>query len=105
MQTVLSRLGMLRRLAQEFGPYLMLEILLPGGTLLALLLFVYRRRGLDIGSIVVRIALAVRVALANLLQQTPSVPRAYYFRPYLPPFQALSQPAVVMSNSGRPERL
>lgn len=39
-----SILGMLRRLGGEFGPYLMLEILLPGGTLLALLLFLHRRK-------------------------------------------------------------
>jgi hypothetical protein len=44
MQTVVSRLGMLLRLGQNLGPYLILEILLPGGTLLALLLFLYRRR-------------------------------------------------------------
>ncbi len=30
-------------LAQKAGPYLLLEILLPGGTLFALLLFLYRR--------------------------------------------------------------
>lgn len=29
---------------QKAGPYLLVEILLPGGTLIALLLFVYRRR-------------------------------------------------------------
>jgi len=33
-----------RRWGQAFGPYLMLEILLPGGTLVALLLFLYRRQ-------------------------------------------------------------
>jgi hypothetical protein len=31
----------------RFGHYLMLEILVPGGTLLALLLFLYRRRKPD----------------------------------------------------------
>jgi hypothetical protein len=31
-------------LMQKAGPYLLLEILLPGGTLFALLLFLYRRR-------------------------------------------------------------
>ena len=40
---------MLRRFGQNFGPYLVLEILLPGGTLLALLLFIYRRRKVAIG--------------------------------------------------------
>jgi hypothetical protein len=87
-------------LAQEFGPYLMLEILLPGGSLLALLLFLYRRRGPEFGSIVLRIALTVQVALAGLLQQASSVPRSYYFRP----LQASSHP-VAMLNSGLPQRL
>jgi hypothetical protein len=72
----------------------MLEILLPGGTLLALLLFLYRRKGPEVGSIVLRIALAVRIALAGLLQQAISMPRSYYFRPLPAP----SHP-VVMSNS------
>src|SRR6185369_13147634 len=31
-------------LMQKAGPYLLLEILLPGGTLIALLLFLYRRQ-------------------------------------------------------------
>lgn len=31
-------------LVQRLGPYLLIEILLPGGTLFALLLFVYRQR-------------------------------------------------------------
>jgi hypothetical protein len=34
----------LRRFGRKLGPYLMLEILLPGGTLFALLLFLYQRR-------------------------------------------------------------
>jgi len=44
MQTVANWLDLLRRLGQKAGPYLMVEMLLPGGTLLALLLFLYRRR-------------------------------------------------------------
>jgi hypothetical protein len=31
-------------LVQKVGPYLLLEILLPGGTVFALLLFLYRQR-------------------------------------------------------------
>jgi hypothetical protein len=31
-------------IVQRFGPYLALELLMPGGTLLALALFLYRRR-------------------------------------------------------------
>jgi hypothetical protein len=48
MQIVMSWLGILRRFGQNAGPYLMLEMLLPGGTLLALLLFLWQRRKPDI---------------------------------------------------------
>jgi hypothetical protein len=44
MQFVLRSVGVSWELGRRLGPYLMLEILLPGGTLLALLLFLYRRR-------------------------------------------------------------
>ena len=44
MQFVVRSAGMTWELARRLGPYLMLEILLPGGTLFALLLFLYRRR-------------------------------------------------------------
>jgi hypothetical protein len=81
MPIVMSRLGMLRRLGQELGPYLMLEILLPGGTVLALLLFLYRRSELDIGSRVSRTVLAGRLALARILRQAISLPRSSYLRP------------------------
>jgi len=37
-------------LAQKLGPYLLLEILLPGGTLIALLLFLYQRKQLAEGA-------------------------------------------------------
>jgi hypothetical protein len=39
-------LEILRRWLSTVGPYLVVEVLLPGGTLLALLLFLYRRRQL-----------------------------------------------------------
>jgi len=81
MLIVMSRLGMLRRLGQTLGPYLMLEILLPGGTVLALLLFLYRRSGLDIRSMVSRTVLAGRLALARILRQAISLPRSCYLRP------------------------
>jgi hypothetical protein len=42
MQTVVERLNALRLLVQKLGPYLMVEILMPGGSLLALFLFLYR---------------------------------------------------------------
>jgi len=44
MQFVVRSVAVTWELARRMGPYLMLEILLPGGTLLALLLFLYRRR-------------------------------------------------------------
>ncbi len=46
MQFVVRSVGVTWELARRLGPYLMLEILLPGGTLLALLLYLYRRRQL-----------------------------------------------------------
>jgi len=35
----------LRRMAQQVGPYLLIEAVMPGGTLLALALYLYRRKG------------------------------------------------------------
>ena len=43
MELVRSGCKWLRGVGQKIGPYLMLELLMPGGTLLALLLFLYRR--------------------------------------------------------------
>jgi hypothetical protein len=48
MQMIVNVLELLRRFGQRFGPYLLLEIVLPGGTLFALLLFVYQRRKINI---------------------------------------------------------
>jgi hypothetical protein len=47
---VRSSLKMLARQLQRAGPYLLLELLLPGGTLFALLLFLYRNRPLRLRS-------------------------------------------------------
>lgn len=44
METIAKNLKNVADLAQKAGPYLLLEILLPGGTLFALLLFLYRSR-------------------------------------------------------------
>lgn len=44
MKRVTAGLMALVRFGQRAGPYLLLEILMPGGTLLALLLFLYRHR-------------------------------------------------------------
>ena len=66
MEIVINRLGTLRRLAQKLGPYLMLEILLPGGTLLALLVFFFRSRKWNIGTDMQWSALAVKRALVGI---------------------------------------
>jgi hypothetical protein len=60
MQSVVRSVGMIWELARRLGPYLMLEILLPGGTLLALLLFLYRRQQVNGATGARRNALAIR---------------------------------------------
>ena len=44
METVVRSWVALRRQAQRFGPYLLVEAVMPGGTVLALLLYLYRAR-------------------------------------------------------------
>ena len=68
MDVIIRGLQLLGRFGQKAGPYLMLEILLPGGTLLALLLFLYQRRPVDAGGIAQRTAAAVTRTLAGLLE-------------------------------------
>ncbi|HKU71579.1 MAG TPA: hypothetical protein VJQ51_12130 [Burkholderiales bacterium] len=43
METLLIGLELARRMLFRAGPYVLLEIVLPGGTLVALLLYWYRR--------------------------------------------------------------
>jgi hypothetical protein len=50
MQAIFDGLAMLYRWVRTLGPYLMLELLLPGGTLLALTLFLYRSGKLNMGT-------------------------------------------------------
>ena len=44
MEIVILAIELLRRALQKAGPYLMVEIVLPGGTLIALALLLYRHR-------------------------------------------------------------
>jgi hypothetical protein len=44
MEIVMLIVELLRRVLQKAGPYLAVEMILPGGTLLALLLYLYRHR-------------------------------------------------------------
>jgi hypothetical protein len=50
MQIIMIWLSILRKIGQKAGPYLVLEMLLPGGTLFALLLFLWQRKRPDIRS-------------------------------------------------------
>ena len=43
--TILNLLETLKAASRKLGPYVLLEVLLPGGTLFALALFLYRRQG------------------------------------------------------------
>jgi hypothetical protein len=68
-------LRMLGDLAQKAGPYLLIEIILPGGTLVALILFLYRRGDLATVAACIewmrlagdRVAARMRVAVLYLL--------------------------------------
>jgi hypothetical protein len=44
MEDIASYVEILRRIVQRIGPYLFVELVMPGGSLLALALFLYRRR-------------------------------------------------------------
>jgi hypothetical protein len=68
METVVRVLGLLRRFGQKAGPYLMLEMVMPGGTLLALLLFLYQRWQPEIGGFAQRTGLAVTRVLASFVE-------------------------------------
>jgi hypothetical protein len=59
MEAVVRGLERARRIGQRLGPYLMLEVIMPGGTMFALLLFLHRRGRLDFGRMASRAAAAV----------------------------------------------
>ena len=68
MQIVLIGLEILRRAGRKLGPYLLLEILMPGGTLLALLLFLYRRGKLHAGTNTPQTALTLSRVLGRIAE-------------------------------------
>lgn len=49
MEMLIVGLEVLRRLLPRIGPYVLVEIVLPGGTLFALLLYLYQRWHSSIG--------------------------------------------------------
>jgi hypothetical protein len=60
MEVFIIGLELLRRWLPRLGPYVLVEIALPGGTLLALLLYLYRRRNSSIREVLPR-----RAAMAS----------------------------------------
>lgn len=58
---------LLRRFGAKLGPYVLLELLLPGGTMFALLLFLYQRRKPNAGSPPTQIGLASPPAVVRAL--------------------------------------
>ena len=58
--TFLNLFEALKTASRKLGPYVLLEVLLPGGTLFALALFLYRRQG---GGEILSQALATAAAL------------------------------------------
>ena len=66
-RTLIGQFEPLRRFGARLGPYVLLELLLPGGTLFALLLFLYQRWKLNAGSLPTLIGLASPPALVSTL--------------------------------------
>ena len=68
MQTVMRSLGTLRRFVETLGPYLLLELLLPGGTLVAVSVFLYQRRKSYVGNETLRTAMGLVRSLMSTSQ-------------------------------------
>ena len=81
MQRVIDYLETLGRFGQKLGPYLMLEILLPGGSLFALILFLYQRRKAGNGPAVPWPVQALMRLWASLVPQGIFMPQPCYLRP------------------------
>jgi len=65
MEAFVNGLKTLCRVAQNAGPYVLLEILMPGGTLCALLLYLWQRRN-------PQAAMRARQAVDNLVRTVAS---------------------------------
>ena len=78
MQRVIDFLETLRRFGRKLGPYLMLEILLPGGSFFALMLFLYQRR--KAGSPMPQPVQALMRLWASLVPQGFFMPQPCYLR-------------------------
>jgi len=67
LRTLIGQLEPLRRSGAKLGPYVLLELLLPGGTMFALLLFLYQRWKLSATSQPTRIGAASPPELMSTL--------------------------------------
>jgi len=65
MRNAIRILEVARRWGQKLGPYVLLELLMPGGTLFALLLFVYQSKKLSFGPVMPRAAMAITRTLVR----------------------------------------
>ena len=70
--TVARNFKTVSELVQRMGPYLLIELILPGGTLIALLLFLSRRSD---SSALAAVAAPARIALARLVAWRNAVVR------------------------------
>jgi hypothetical protein len=67
LRALIGQFDSLYRSGAKLGPYVLLELLLPGGTLFALLLFLYQRRKLNAPSLPTLIGVASPPALMSTL--------------------------------------
>jgi len=81
MRKLMDHLQTLRRYGHRLGPYLMLEILLPGGSLFALALFLYQRRKLGTGRSLPQPVQAMMRAWASLAPYLSFVLQPCYLQP------------------------
>jgi len=81
MRKVIDHLETLRRYGQRLGPYLMLEIFLPGGSLFALMLFLYQRRKHGSGRAMPSPVQAVMRAWDSLAPHLSFVLQPFYLQP------------------------
>jgi hypothetical protein len=69
--TILNLLETLKAASRKLGPYVLLELLLPGGTLFALALFLYRRQ-MPSQALAAAAALVARVRARFVARATPT---------------------------------
>ena len=70
---LMRKLQTLAWVLRKMGPYVALEILLPGGTLLALLLFLYRRRNAPADPRMLAVKAAVLRVVEDIRQRVEPV--------------------------------